>query len=289
MSLSFPFHTFGVFVFFSIATSNAAVIQLSAPAEIPNGVTINFDGYPDYTVANNLFQAEGLSFTRDDGAPIYIENWTSLGRLTTSPEDVLATIRNVMDPIWSTHLNVISAAPLFALGAYFGNDQWAVDFSKMRMCAYSAEGDLLGCVERAVNNNTDVDQFIGLSSDTPFVRVRFENLAASGAPSDGFSVVLDDLIFATAADWDSDGDGVIDSLDDCPATPTGSVVDAQGCSIDQLCPCDGAWKNHGDYVAAVAQEASRFLELGLITSQERAAIMVSAAKSTCGKAAKGNQ
>src|SRR5262249_23579407 len=35
---------------------------------------------------------------------------------------------------------------------------------------------------------------------------------------------------------DSDGDGVVDSADLCPDTPSGAVVNVNGCSIDQLCP-----------------------------------------------------
>ena len=54
---------------------------------------------------------------------------------------------------------------------------------------------------------------------------------------------------------DSDGDGVPDAFDLCPGTPPGAVVDASGCSIDQLCPCNGPWKNHGEYVSSVAKLA----------------------------------
>src|SRR6266404_3549261 len=48
---------------------------------------------------------------------------------------------------------------------------------------------------------------------------------------------------------DRDFDGVPDASDVCPNTPPCSVVDANGCSIDQLVPCEGpatggSWKNH---------------------------------------------
>ena len=39
--------------------------------------------------------------------------------------------------------------------------------------------------------------------------------------------------------FDSDHDGVPDYLDQCPDTPAGEVVDTNGCSLAQLCPCVG--------------------------------------------------
>jgi DNA-binding beta-propeller fold protein YncE len=60
---------------------------------------------------------------------------------------------------------------------------------------------------------------------------------------------------------DADGDGVSDALDACPGTPAGDAVDAAGCALAQLCPCEGppgggAWRNHGDYVRCVAATTS---------------------------------
>jgi hypothetical protein len=82
---------------------------------------------------------------------------------------------------------------------------------------------------------------------------------------------------------DSDHDGVPDYLDQCPGTPPGSVVDAQGCSIEQLCPCEGPWKNHGHYMQTLAQVTDRFQRDGLITRADREAILKKGATSDCGK------
>jgi hypothetical protein len=94
--------------------------------------------------------------------------------------------------------------------------------------------------------------------------------------------------FSLSGETDADGDGVADSLDQCPGTPAGAIVDAEGCSIDQLAPCDGpvsggAWKNHGQYVSAVAQVTEVFLLQGLITVEQAEAIVSLAAQSNCGK------
>ena len=84
-----------------------------------------------------------------------------------------------------------------------------------------------------------------------------------------------------ACDTDDDGDGVADTGDACPATPAGSVVNANGCSIAQLVPCGG--RNHGAYVSAVAKATNDFVAAGLITRSERAALVSAAAQSNCGK------
>jgi hypothetical protein len=82
---------------------------------------------------------------------------------------------------------------------------------------------------------------------------------------------------------DSDGDGVWDYLDQCPGTPAGAIVDANGCSSEQLCPCDGPWRNHGDYVSHVQAVVTRFVREGLIIRSQAASILKQAAASDCGK------
>jgi hypothetical protein len=93
--------------------------------------------------------------------------------------------------------------------------------------------------------------------------------------------------FSLSGETDADGDGVVDSLDLCSGTAAGSIVDATGCSIDQIAPCSGpasggVWKNHGQYVSAVAQAAEAFLEQGLISVDQAEEIVTLAAHSDCG-------
>jgi hypothetical protein len=94
--------------------------------------------------------------------------------------------------------------------------------------------------------------------------------------------------FSLSGESDADGDGIGDSLDQCPGTPAGVIVDAHGCSIDQLAPCSGpasggAWKNHGQYVSTVAQVGEAFLVEGLISEDQAEEITAEAAQSNCGK------
>jgi hypothetical protein len=56
-----------------------------------------------------------------------------------------------------------------------------------------------------------------------------------------------------------------------------------GCSVSQLCPCDGQWKNHGAYVSCVAHATNDFVAAGLITEEEKDAIVSAAGSSDCGK------
>ena len=86
---------------------------------------------------------------------------------------------------------------------------------------------------------------------------------------------------------DQDFDGVPDSSDACPNTPPCSLVDAQGCSLDQLAPCagpasGGIWKNHGQYVSAVSKALAEFLAEGLVSPSQAEAVLAAASQSHCG-------
>ena len=86
---------------------------------------------------------------------------------------------------------------------------------------------------------------------------------------------------------DADGDGVPDSIDLCPDTPPGAIVNSNGCSIAQLVPCSGplsggSWQSHGQYVFNVIETATRFLRSNLINRREWAEIVSRAARSRCG-------
>ncbi len=72
-------------------------------------------------------------------------------------------------------------------------------------------------------------------------------------------------------DDDIDGDGVLNDDDnECGFTPVDEIVDpSNGCSIEQLVPCDEDWKNHGKYVSALAKTTNGFVEQGLITEEEK--------------------
>jgi len=87
--------------------------------------------------------------------------------------------------------------------------------------------------------------------------------------------------------YDGDGDGIPDTEDECYATPRGAKVDLEGCSgeqrVDLMCPCDADWKNHGKYVDCVTHAAWVQWRAGLITHQDKGAIISARARTDCGK------
>jgi uncharacterized repeat protein (TIGR01451 family) len=160
-------------------------------------------------------------------------------------------------------------------------------------------------IAAAITRSTDTVAFTtqtpGDPCDALTWRIRYENLrgdvftrdvqAAPDTDADGVADTKDNCPSTPNANQtDSDGDGVGDACDACPDTPPGQAVDARGChiSVDQLCPCagpasGGTWKNHGRYVSCVAHAAEDFLTDGLITEQEKDALVSDAARSRCGK------
>lgn len=86
-----------------------------------------------------------------------------------------------------------------------------------------------------------------------------------------------------AMPFDSDRDGIIDEDDQCSETEPEAIVNASGCSISEICPCDNNWKNHGAYVSCVAHAAKDFFFEGLINEEEKDTIVSTAGISRCGK------
>ena len=82
---------------------------------------------------------------------------------------------------------------------------------------------------------------------------------------------------------DGDNDGVPDALDDCPDTGPGILVDPNGCSLDQLSPCAGPWRSHGEFVKVFRAAVANFLRDGLISPRQARDLNAEAAKSDCRK------
>jgi hypothetical protein len=87
---------------------------------------------------------------------------------------------------------------------------------------------------------------------------------------------------------DGDGDGVGDACDRCPGTPIASPVTENGCSVEQLCPCEAsisgeAWQDQKDYLRCVVQAVRELYRDGQISKRERRKILRRAATSSCGR------
>lgn len=86
---------------------------------------------------------------------------------------------------------------------------------------------------------------------------------------------------------DADGDTLGDSCDACPGTGLVDIVDADGCSVEQLCNCDvdddgDAWGSHARYLRCVADEVFRLRLTKRMTGEEAAAYRDAAAANSCG-------
>ena len=79
---------------------------------------------------------------------------------------------------------------------------------------------------------------------------------------------------------DCDNDGVLNAQDLCNETLFGALVNTNGCSVDQICPCDG-WLLHSEYFDCVERVSAEFESAGAITSAQRAELLARAETANC--------
>jgi DNA-binding beta-propeller fold protein YncE len=87
---------------------------------------------------------------------------------------------------------------------------------------------------------------------------------------------------------DADGDGVDDASDRCADTGADEIVDARGCSVAQICPCEAQrdgrrWLRHGAHVRCVMRATRSMIKDGLMSRSDRREVVRAAARSSCGK------
>ena len=134
--------------------------------------------------------------------------------------------------------------------------------------------------------------FVPLSGDLDSIRLSDQRLE---------EVLIEEPVRGVVTDYcdanpnspictDDDRDGVINVNDACNATQRGDGVDpSNGCSVAQLCPCDGpvdddgSWRNHGQYLKCISDTARRFLRSGFVHDSNLGRIVSRAAASSCGK------
>ncbi len=98
------------------------------------------------------------------------------------------------------------------------------------------------------------------------------------------------IVTIEALPVDADGDGILDANEHpiCLDTPPGAIVNPLGCSPEQICPCSQPWgrvqwRNHREYVNCIKNATKEFLNLGLMSKEERREANRSARESECGK------
>lgn len=83
-------------------------------------------------------------------------------------------------------------------------------------------------------------------------------------------------------DADLDADGISDKRDRCLETPVNDVVDEQGCSVAQRCPCDRRWER-GCYMDCVRASTTALDRLGKISRNQARRMNLAAFQSECGR------
>lgn len=174
------------------ATAVGPVTELFGPGDFNTTTTlIDFDGFADATAANTLYLAQGVEF-QNTGAPVPIVTWPAVS--PPSSPNVISTRDNYQGTgsEFSTYLDLIFTVGTLEVGAFFGNDQGIQPTMQMQLSVFDIADALIGSVLVDVNQNTLVDQFAGLRTDsTPFYRARFENIGAQG----DLSATLDNVQF----------------------------------------------------------------------------------------------
>jgi hypothetical protein len=183
----------------SVSVNTVSVVQLYDPSEMSqHTVTIDFDDAAQYDCVNTRYEV--IEFQRDDGACVHAYDWASLGRSTTSPPMVMATISGPGAPTYVQHVNLYFKFDTFKVGTFIGNDQgngmqWVLE-------VFDISGNSLGSVSLVSNGNTNVDEFLGLSSDKPFRKARIshnESWLAVGLDDVSFTPMATDI--PTLSQW----------------------------------------------------------------------------------------
>lgn len=120
------------------------------------------------------------------------------------------------------------------------------------------------------------------------LEARADHSAATDADRDGIPDRMDNCPTVPNADQaDSDHDGVGDVCDLCDG-PSAGLVNAGGCTIEQLCPCyersDGApWESRAEYLRCVAREARVLRREGQLGTSDAWRLVRDASRSACGQ------
>ena len=106
---------------------------------------------------------------------------------------------------------------------------------------------------------------------------------AADADEDGVCDENDNCVnAANTTQTDTDGDGNGDACDACPLDNPDDPDNNGVCGLQEVCPCDADWKNHGEYVVCVVNDTKEQVRLGTLSAAERGAKISAAAASSCG-------
>jgi hypothetical protein len=109
------------------------------------------------------------------------------------------------------------------------------------------------------------------------------------ADHDGVSNTADNCATMPNADQlDDDGDGIGNPCDQCSDHGDGGPVTADGCRVDQLCPCHAdragsPWDSQSSYLRCVAGGVRNLRRAGMLSRSDVVKMLRRAARSSCGR------
>ena len=216
--------------------------------------------------------------TRRDGSTRWMRAVRALGRRDLvfrprhDPTDVLGHFGTTQSPTGTYVWAVMDRNSRYAVGLTVDRDNDGVP---------NVDDNCIGTANsNQINTDSDVSgDACDLDDDNDQVLDASDNCALHVNPD---QADYDRDGAGNACDFDDDNDSVSDGSDKCQATTLGQVVDGNGCSIPDTCPCLGDWRNHGAYMKCVARTSGLFVTAGLITSSQKDAIVSASAGSSCG-------
>ena len=242
----------------SLAPDAGETLAITAVTQGANGSVVITGGMVSYTPHANFSGADQFTYTVGDGN----------GGTDTATVHVTVTPVNdvpVLSPIAAQTSNPGDTVNIDVTATDIDGDSLTFSASGLPAGASidSASGDITGALAAG-------------SAGTHTVMVTVDD-GHGGVASGSFEWTI------TATTTDADGDGVADDVDQCPGTPPGTVVNASGCAISQICSATATWQNHGQYLSCVSNNSAEFERTGLISGAQRGAIVSAAAKSDVGK------
>ena len=252
----------------------------------PDGTVLNerdpvHDAYADWGVTFYIVDTTRHPFVVTEGAPRYACEAVING--VTVEDPATSGVNSMTDGIrWRQELGASFDQPVSEVSLQlidFGDCRVQNRTVTVSLNAYDEFGTLVASDAIPITGYPagDPQDGQGVEFRVQGSGIRYVETDHAG---DDCGKAIDDFTF-TIESSDSDGDGVLDADDLCPDTAAGAVIDGSGCAIDQHCPCDDGWRNHGEYVSCVSWTATDFVIQGLLASE--GPTVSSAARSSCGR------
>ena len=153
-----------------------------------SSTTVNFDDAGHYDAVNIRYVDAGLRIERDDGHTVHAYEFARSGHTTSSAPMTACTTRGPGAPWIGRAINLYFEEDILTAGLVFGNDvypwqRWTIEL-------YDASDTLIGRIGFLGNCNVCADEFLGVTSDVPFRRLRLSHNHVR------LAVCVDDVVFS---------------------------------------------------------------------------------------------